>query len=312
MFRVNRQYWRSLVRLRLIQIVSGYACSRCYAGVHLHNMSSEKLRQQQIEAIESPIFANDTTYGDISAAYERSDFGGHHADQPLRFKPFHYKRNRMIDDLGNDVHPVQHMRFTEQKVLVPFLMAQVESGQAEDLSVEDIKTLRFTARTHDTGECTHPALIDACGSVVGDVPHHDKTNKDEAAEESIRHYFYEQLYPNMPTSVIVRSENIIMQHDTSDPLTALFRAVEDVGYFKTGIRAANVARINNSRYVFREHISDTRLRQVGRMGLRVSNGWHASLKDREHTYPYIAAELEKSQSTMRYLNTSLLGHMLIE
>ncbi len=149
-------------------------------------------------------------------------------------------------------------------------------------------------------------------SMIGDIAHHTKTTEDEAGEEIIRAYLNQQLYPHIPDTVIAQSEAIIMQLDKQEPTTALFRAVEDLGYYGSGIRAGQVAQNNHSRYVHREHLSDLRLRQVGRMALRVPNVWQTSLQERAAMFPHIEATLAATHTTMRYINQTLLQHMQID
>ncbi len=54
----------------------------------------------KIEAANTAFFVPDLTYRAISDVYAKSTYGVHHAQQRLRFKPYAYDRDAMLNDLG--------------------------------------------------------------------------------------------------------------------------------------------------------------------------------------------------------------------
>ena len=86
-----------------------------------------------IRANQSPSrveITGDTFFGEIAAlsfaevheTYVESRFGQHHSGQQLRYaKKYSYDPEQMLFDLGDDMHPVEHMRYTESEIVVPMV-----------------------------------------------------------------------------------------------------------------------------------------------------------------------------------------------
>jgi hypothetical protein len=176
----------------------------------------------------------------IASTYERfalSDFGQFQAEQRLRFSKEYScgSRDEMLSALGDDVHPVRHMLHTHNKIVDPLL----EHGTAFDLDPADAKSLRITALIHDIGECEHPAIKQAVGVIVGDVPYFDKKEEDELNEVLIRTWLYDSLFTDLPAKVVERVESILTQPKTNE-LGVIFNMCERLGYYETAIRAGRI------------------------------------------------------------------------
>lgn len=193
--------------------------------------------------VESGLFnaEHSIVYGEVSDRYAQSEYGRHHATQRLRFQPYSYSRGEMWQDLGDDVHPLLHMPHTLKDTVNPMLKSIVNRDGAKELSIDDIRTLKVTTLIHDIGENTHPSLLEACGEVVDDIPYWLKTDKDEQVEQAIRHHVFSELFSFIPDRTLNRADEIIMQSDPTDYAIRFFRAAENTGYYKTGIRAGELA-----------------------------------------------------------------------
>jgi hypothetical protein len=238
------------------------------------------------------------SFGDIFEDYAQSLYGKHHASQPLRFGRYAYDRGKMWTDLGDDVHPVQHMPYTHRDITIPFIEQQISRGDHSELSTEDIKIIRITALVHDIGECTEPSLENDCGRTVGDITHDEKQTADEEDEATIRDHLYDQLFSFIEDKQLEKVEKIITLSDPTDYSTQLFRAVEDLGYYRTGIRAGE--RALELFFQKPEEITDlpererTRLQQLGRMAANVPEDCRSTLEARADIFPYIETELADS------------------
>jgi hypothetical protein len=181
-----------------------------------------------------------TTYDALFDRYVLSDWGLCHANELPRYSNrYAYDRRQMLADLGPDVHPVEHMRYTHDEVHVRLMYVQnclAEGDGKEQFAPRDIVAGRLAALFHDIGECAHEDLLYATGKTVGDLAWNTKTDDDEAAEAAIRQFFYSKLYADIPADFLEQAEAII-RHTDDHLAPAAFATSERIGYYLTAIRA---------------------------------------------------------------------------
>lgn len=180
------------------------------------------------------------TYSELFGRYQTSEFGLFQDGQPLRYaQRYAYDPTVMLEDLGDDIHPVRHMQFTEESIFRRLALQQQIAG-AEKFSPLEVVAGRVGALLHDTGECEHPDLVTVCGETVGDIAYDLKTDEHEAAEEKIRAHIYEVLYPDLPDELLQTSEDMI-RNSSGSFLNFGFHIVEYIGYLQTTTRAGEIA-----------------------------------------------------------------------
>jgi hypothetical protein len=247
------------------------------------------------------------TYKEIFELYENSSYGKHHAGQDLRWKPFHYDPDQMLLDFGDDAHPVKHMKYTHDAIVVPMLLRQIEEEKADQLSPQDIRVLRFAALTHDFGECEYPPLSDKM-NLVGDVPLPYKSKHHEDEEQSVRKHIYKELFDYIDPEIIEETENIIMKNNPDDYSTKFFRAAEDIGYLMTGCLVASTALANKKRYIHFEHFQDTdngvRLFNMGRFVIDRFFPYTQGFEEIRGDYPFVNDVVEIAEGLSFQIETN--------
>lgn len=232
-------------------------------------------------------------YASLFAAYQNSRFGRFHSKQAPRYSQrYGYEPAQMIADLGDDVHPVKHMRHTEQNILRPFLNHQNRSRdeEFEYMTPEQIVALRSGALLHDIGECEHPDIKESTGSLVGDAFYETKTREDDAKEAVIRGYLYEELYREVDQSVLEAAEDVIAG-SRNEFVRGAFDTVERIGYYETAMTAGKIA----LEHVESENSKDTpeRIMLLGRLAVRVRDNHHSTLTERAEMYPYAGMVIDR-------------------
>ena len=240
------------------------------------------------------------TYEGLFARYVSSDHGRHHADQPVRYaNKYPYQRDQMLEDLGDDVHPVRHMSYTATEIVSPLLDYEIRNGH-EPISTEDIVAIRIAAHFHDIGECEHPSLLDAVGKTVGDVAYGQKTDEDEATEAAIREHIYEELYPDLDPELLAKVEAIIQNADDS-LRPAAFSTAEHIGYLLTGLRAG----IKALELMATGETDSERFEQLRRLGGQVPLSHMARFMSFEQRFGYVNHVLDQNSTLLRNIERNL-------
>lgn len=232
-------------------------------------------------------------YQDLHDLYANSQFGQHHALQPARYSAdYGYDREQMILDLGDDVHPVRHMLYTESLIARPLMAAQNSSGD-EKFEPEQVVAMRMAALLHDVGECEHPHIVANVGHTVGDVSYEVKTQTDGDSETLIRQFLYGQLYSDIPRNLLDAADDVI-DHKEGSLSREAFNTMERLGYYITAIRAGETALKLLER---RPSNLDLRITQLGRLALRVTENHRSFLQERTERFPYLEIVLKSSVLT---------------
>jgi hypothetical protein len=265
---------------------------------------------KHIDVIQSNIIsgAEHLTYQYLHDLYAKNEIGIFHAaNQPPRFSgEYSYDPAQMIKDLGDDVHPVKHMTYTEREIAVPFLVAQNTPNphkNYEPMSAEEVRDFRAGIVIHDMGESEHPLIKDAVGYTVGDIPHRKKTTEDAKLEVNIRNYLYYELFSSVPGDVLDGAERVIQDQDGA------FNTVERIGYFRTAMRAGEVAL-----RILKEDPDNRgrRLIQLSRLARRVSEYQRNFIEPRTGSFPLAGLVLSVYQGQYDKIHRQLehlpMGH----
>lgn len=205
------------------------------------NMSIETLSLQSVETSTMlPLSLNDgstATVHDLRERFFQSKYGLAMADQELRFTArYGYDRERMLQDLGNDVSPVGHQYDLPRYLDIIMLRERGDGSLFGAISDQELATLSLACAIHDIGESEHPNLLEHGITPVGDIPAGNKTNADRAAEKDVREFFYQEFYADVPPETIERIEAIISHHDET-LLHDLYEAAHELQSLDTAIRA---------------------------------------------------------------------------
>jgi hypothetical protein len=246
----------------------------------------------------------DLTYSGLFARYADSLYGTFHAEQPARYSnnsDYAYDRDLMIVDLGDDVHPLRHMPYTESKILRPLMVQQNllrNTKKVQPFDRFEVVAGRLGALCHDIGECQHADL----GETVGDINYYAKTQKHEKREAAIRSFFYDTLYKDVPVSLVAAAEATI----TGEPesfLSRAFRATEHIGYFLTGVRAGRLA-IELGPKITNDQDAE-RVACLGRLGVTVANDWFDKLPQHSAEFPYARIIRDREAMAVERINEEL-------
>lgn len=232
----------------------------------------------------------------IFARYEVHDLGVYHADQPLRYsQKYAYNRTYMLADLGDDVHPVRHGRYTEQAVVVPILSGQIEAGIIDGLTQSSVGIVRMAAMTHDFGECQHPSL----GETIGDIAFYDKTCQHEEKEAEIRGRVMELVYPTLPVDFLLEVEDVVA-NKSGTQLRDFFNAAEHTGYFLTMSGAGRLAleAITNEDFSLRTI-------QLARMAIDGARQWHDDILGLSDKFAYLGHLAQQSDELVDRIDSEL-------
>ncbi len=269
----------------------------------------QRVDQAAIEHITDVTFSvgeQQLQYRDFYNAFAESAFGQHQATQRLRYhKKYPYDPERFLEDLGDDVHPVRHMAYTHDEIVVPLLRKQVESA-TEKPSQEDITNIRLAALIHDIGECEYSDIADELGYVVGDVLFHQKTSQDTAKEKSVRSLILRKIrepYDQLPLERAEELELIIDNKRPGNFADKTFNICEHLGYYETGIRAGAV--ILSECKDLHTITTDERLFRLGALATQVSMEWRPILSEHQETYLYVQERLDETADIYDQIATEI-------
>ncbi len=245
------------------------------------------------------------SYEDLFARYVNSSYGLEHAlSEPRYTNRYGYDRLQMLDDLGDDVHPVFHMRHTHDVPMLGIIKVQQQSPEVRKFKPAEIITGRLTAYFHDMGECVHEELASVVDKTVGDKAWGTKTEDDEAREAAIRGYIYSKLYTDIPQELLVAVDSAIVEPEESYVGQA-FAVAERVGYYLTAIRAGKVALScleEPSANPTRDELS---LSQLSRLAVNVSNNHHAVLEQEAEHFPFVGVVIAENETAFRAIQSKL-------
>jgi hypothetical protein len=169
--------------------------------------------------------------------YAASDYGLWQANQQLRYVSGFgsYGREKMLSDLGPDIHPIGHMPHSERALLAGLAL----QGITDLWTPEDTMIARAATSIHDIGECTHEELKRLCGRVVDDIPQGHKNDKDRADEAKIRRTLYSLGFPRVPDHLVERIEALIT-HQEKSPIAQLQEATHEGGTLQIGLASGRL------------------------------------------------------------------------
>lgn len=253
----------------------------------------------------------ETTYVDLFERYATSDIGIAHGQQDPRYaQTFAYDFEAMHADLGPDVHPVEHGRYTHNEVLVPFLLTQNYLADGEgfpQLTSDEIVAIRIAAYIHDFGESEHPEVEAITGEIVGDIAFTAKTKQHAIIEARVREYIYELFYDDVPIDTLEQVEAIIREDD-DELATRAFAVVERIGYYMTGLRAGYLALLEtrHRRATGSANRDDESYEQLRRLAIEVSSRHReGTLPDRIEDFPYAGLVLKQTTRLYETINHEL-------
>lgn len=266
-----------------------------------------------LEAINSPYIptADRTvlTYEDVYNRYLTHPLGIFHASQPPRFaNAFEYDHTQMHTDLGDDVHPVEHGRYTHDGILVHLLNAQVQSDHShfQPFTIDEIRAIKLASHVHDFGECSHPDTNQVVEHPPGDISYYDKLPEHSLAETAIRNFQRQLLFPEIVDSTWNDSEAIVIGTDGTFS-THAFDAVEHLGYYITGLRAGYLALVEHGNRLRDNPMrDDLSFRQLRWLGVLVSHHHrHRTLPVKTEGLVYPAQALRTSTRLYDKIQASL-------
>jgi hypothetical protein len=229
--------------------------------------------------------------------YSASEFGVHHAEQPLRYTAGFggYDRPQMLRDLGPDVHPLGHMRATHN-----MLKALMTAGDiTREWSTLDLLAAHATAQLHDIGECTHQTLAIECNGVVGDIHHAHKTPEQRAAEARVRNAIYQRM--SLPEDLLARMEGLIWHHEES-PVHDALEAAHNLGAYRVGVQAGRVA----LRHLEENRPTDKRFFCLQDIAQTVPANVQEEVEKDASVFPYIAHVLKITDKIMERASRELM------
>lgn len=249
--------------------------------------------EHEINAETFLAFNGERRYDEVLREYREHPWGLHHAQQDPRFsQKYGYEHAQMLVDLGADVHPIEHMIFTESQIGRPLIRSMHERSRFKP---NESHLLRLSFGTHDLGECTHKDFADIA---TGDIVWAEKTEEDEKKEKKVRERIYdEEVLWFIPDKQIEIVEAITSyEHELSPKL----EVAERWGYDLRGITAARLALdaiANND--------DSLRTRQLARMGYEVQSRHIDFLEDNRTEAEIINRWLISSQGIRERANTEL-------
>jgi hypothetical protein len=257
----------------------------------LNSTIADDLSQHElITGPEVPISGFRTTYDQLFNRYALSPYGEHQGRALPRYSnTYAYEPAMMLADLGPDVHPVGHMRYTHDEVHARLMYVQnclSEGTASRPFTAEEIVAGRLAALLHDTGECEQEDLVAKVGRTVGDIAWNTKSDDDEAAEAAIRQVFYQELYPELPEGMVARIESIIL-HQEGDEAADAFAVTERIGYYMTAMRAGHLALLETfHRSAGSPERDDHSYEMLKDLAVTVSNNHREVLRERAADYPF--------------------------
>lgn len=178
--------------------------------------------------------------------------------QELRFwHAFAYDRETMIEQLGDDAKPVEHM-YQTAVFAAKILEAQIQAGEVIDIVPQHVGLTLLAIATHDIGESMHPDIKDKLGFVVGDIQRGRKTDLDRQKETAIRRYVWRETLSELNDEDLDFMEMVVAHkhEDYDDPSVRLGEAAHSVQSLDTAMRARQSFYDQWNKYVAGNDISD--------------------------------------------------------
>jgi hypothetical protein len=246
------------------------------------------------------------SYQNLFNRFTESPQGVWQAEQEPRFyTDFGYEPAHMLRDLGQDVHPIDHMWYTYGMVTRLVTFEQLKYEQLGETPGEhlprgrELVAVRLGALLHDIGECTHPSLTEAVGGTIGDIPFGRKTAAHKQTEAAIRGHLFQTYYADLPDWLLERCESLI-SHSEDSPSHNVTQVAHDIGAYTTSIRAGE-------RWLRdRNHTpaSDQRLDALSRLATQVSARAYESLEPWRDTYEIVDTLLGSTEPTLTAIHNA--------
>jgi hypothetical protein len=272
-------------------------------GIEKH-IQEQCTHSELIHGQHIPLNDTDTTYVGLFNRYVTSPYGLSHAqEKPRFFQRYGYEPSQMLEDLGDDVHPVFHMRHTHDVPLVGLLAVQ-NSGEfsVPQFTALEIVACRLTAYVHDMGEGTHTDFLGVVKEVVGDKAWGTKSAEDDQKESAIRRFIFEKLFTDIPTEILNIVDRTILEPEDS-PLGKPFEITERIGYYLTAMRAGKIAL--EAHFSNRSDRDEISLSQLTKLALIVSNNHHGVLDQNRYNYPFADLVLSKNEVLFKNIQSKL-------
>jgi len=238
-------------------------------------------------------------YSELFCRYTDHPWGIHHAAQPLRYAQHHgYDRTTMLRDLGDDVHPVLHMRVVHDDVVALGRQTVGIRGAIDLSDPQDIAVARASAIRHDAGESTHQELEMLCGGVIGDIAHGHKTAEDRILERRILGVVTGTLDGDMPDDFRQRILNV-MTHQEDSAAHHLLEAAHTWGFYKTALRAGRLA------LSVRDQPPTLRAMRLAGLAQEVTGKSRPHLEEISSDFPAIGRRLERAEALHDAIATQL-------
>jgi len=233
------------------------------------------------------------SYQDLFDRFTESPHGVWQAGQEPRFyTDFGYDSARMLRDLGQDIHPTDHMWYTYKQTTQLLAAEQIKYERLGETPGEhlprgrELAAVRLGALLHDIGECTHPQLTEAVGGTIGDIPFGRKTAAHKQLESSIRGHLFQAYYADLPDWLLQRCESLV-SHGEDSPSHDVMQVAHDIGAYRTAIQAGSVWLHERGKGGGRAPGGEQRLDALGRLATQVSGRAYESLEPWRETYEIV-------------------------
>jgi hypothetical protein len=241
------------------------------------------------------------TFSGMEYDYATHPWGLHHATQPYRYTQRHgYNPDQMLPDLGNDIHPVRHLRVTHDHVVA---LGITTLGRRNAINLSDpreIAVARATSLWHDTGETTHPDLDELCGYTIGDILSGTKTPEDRLQEYKLLGTVLSTVGGSLPEHFRQRILNV-STHKEDSVAHRLFDVAHEWGFYAVALRAGRLALSLRDEEPTPSH----RTAQLGRLARSVTVGVRPNLEKAIPDFPVIDERLERAARTHEKINAVL-------
>ena len=146
-----------------------------------------------------------------------------------KYKPEEMTNEAWVELLGRDVSNLQHLSLT-RGIATAFVRHSTEH-QPELLTADEGQMLELTAQVHDWGE-----------ALTGDISYGDKNADDDEIEKDAFEIVASRLYADEPEKLeqLKQARDIALTHE-GGKLNEIFFAIECLGYFRTALRASELA-----------------------------------------------------------------------
>lgn len=235
-------------------------------------------------------------YLDCLANYQQGELGMHQASQPLRYDRFFegyegYDRAAILEDLGRDVDPVEHMPETEE-IFLELVTAEALTSKDRAMGPEDVYEGGLVLVSHDVGENTHPSFVKRHGAVVGDIPQGEKRDHHRVIEALIWQDIFDGYFAGAISQERHNRIKALVFHHEHSHLHSAIEAAHDTGSFRVGLCAGRLALsalkdgdTNNDRFTVLRHV-----------GVEVSTNSIARMERHARQFVLPSKELDAAES----------------